>query len=252
VKHFLKSLIYIVFLSYGCHAATLSELRTSIRRNVRDTSTSASFQRYSDADLTSLLNEAQREVTNAVWMLQTETSYVSVASTMFTNLPSDLLAIIKVGYLRTGATTRMDLPEKTLPGLTAMNPNWESQTGTPTNYYVRQRTDNTLKQIGLYPAPVAASTGTVYITYAVMPGDLSGASDVPFNGASWLVPYHKALSDYVSGRLKQIEGKNDEATGYFQLAGAEINRMRERLGELPNYTPGMVTGSVGTSGGTNR
>lgn len=240
MKRCILFLATILLLSI-CEAATLSELRTAIRRNVRDTSTSTSFQRYSDSDLTSLVNEAQREITNAVWMLQTETSYTSVASTMFTNLPSDLLAVIKVGYLRAGTTTRIDLPEKTLPGLTAMNPNWESQTGTPTNYYVRQRTDNNFKQMGLYPAPVAASTGTVYITYAAMPDDLSGASDVPFNGASWLVPYHKALSDYVSGRLKQIEGKNDEATGYFQLAGSEINRMKERLGELPNYTPGMVT-----------
>lgn len=241
VKRWFTLWFLVVCISSIGRTATLSELRTSIRRNVRDTSTSASFQRYSDADLTSLINESQREITNAVWMLQAEYSFTSVASTMFTDLPSDLLSVIKVGYLKTGSTTRMDLTEKTLPGLTAMNPNWENQTGTPTNYYIRQKLDNTVKQIGLYPAPVSASTGTVYITYAVMPDDLSSSSDVPFNGAAWLIPYHKAISDYVTGRLKQIEGKNDEATGYFQLAGAEINRMKERLGELPNYNPGIVT-----------
>ncbi len=230
-----------VSLSYG---ATLSELRTTIRRNVRDTATTSSFQRYADSDLTELVNEAQREVVNAVWVLQTETSYTSTASDMFTDLPSNFLAALKVGYLKTGSTTRTELTEKTLAGLTGMNSNWELQTGTPINYYIRQKTDNSLKEIGLYPAAVAASTGTVYITYAVMPDALSGDSDVPFNGAAWLVQYHKVLADYVSGRLKQIEGKNDEAQGYFSMAGVGINRLRERMGEMPNYNPGMITGSM--------
>lgn len=231
----------------GAQALTLSEIRTQVRRNVRDTATDPDFQRYSDTTLNDTINSAQREVVNAVWMLSTDTTFSAAAGTMFYDQPANFLAPLKITFLKSGSSARIELTEKSMAGLYSLNANWESQTGTPTHYYVRQKPDATVKQIGIYPAPATGSAGTVYMTYAYIPDDLSADADVPFNGAPWLATYHKVIADYATGLLKQIEGKDAEASGYFNLAAGGINRMKERLGEMPNYNPGMIT-----SGGGNR
>ncbi|TXH50773.1 MAG: hypothetical protein E6Q97_19715 [Desulfurellales bacterium] len=246
----MEKLFLAVFFGLFAHAAaalTLADIRTQVRRNVRDTSADTNFQRYSDAVLTDTINSAQREVVNAVWMLSTDTTFSAAAGTMFYDQPANFLAPLKVAFQKSGTSTRVELTEKSQAGLYSLNQNWESQTGTPIHYYVRQKPDASVKQIGLYPAPAATSLGTVYLTYTYTPDDLSADSDEPFNGAPWLRTYHKVIVDYSTGLLKQIEGKDSDATGYFNFAAAGMNRMKERLGEMPNYNPGMVTGS-----GTNR
>lgn len=245
MKRLVIAFFLIPIIGVFSHALTLSEAMNQVRRNIRDTATTPEFQRYTDTSLTDIINTAQREVFNTGIQLVMDTSFAASAGIMFYTQGPNFIAPLKISYVRPGTTVRIELTEKSLAGLYALNQNWENQTGTPIHYYVRQRpiTGGSSKEIGLYPAPTLATAGTVYMTYTVTPENLSDNTDVLFNGASWLIMHHKAVVDYATAMVKQVEGKMDEAQSYFSMATAEVARMHERIGEMPNYNPGIVTNS---------
>ena len=74
--------------------------------------------------------------------------------------------------------------------------------------------------------------------------DLSADTDVPFENRRNLYPYHAALIYYTVVRLKVTEGKISEASTYQQLYTSTLNSMKGKLGEMPNYTPGIAIPGV--------
>jgi hypothetical protein len=236
----LKYAVPFLLLFAGSHAfaLTLSEIRTQVRRNVRDTATDTTLQRYLDATITEYVNEAQREVVNLTWCVEKSTSYVLTAGTTYYDLPSDFLGVQQVTFTDSDSTTFL-LKEISEKVQYQTNADFEmTALGQPTQYFTRMPDSGTAMEIAYVPIPdTSASTGTVNVQYAYQPADLSGASDVPFDGFLTLYPYHGALVARATASIKQIEGRNDEAAIYFQLFDRYMAQMKDKNGAMPSYLP---------------
>lgn len=243
-----KRLIFVVFYALGLLAAapagamTLAEIRTQIRRNLRDTSSDATLQTYSDTVLLSYINEAQREVSNLTWAVQASTSISLVANTTFYDMPDNFLAPEQVTWTRSSSNVTQEIKEITERRLKQTNTDFERMAaGPPTEYFTRHATDGgNPVEMGLVPAPSSTSTGTLKIDYYAQPADLSGDSDTPFDGYLHLTPYHSSIVYHVTARLKVVEGEFDEAKAYNEMFGATVTQMKERFNSKPNYNPSAV------------
>ena len=242
MRNLLLLFALIIFGYVGpAKALVLSDIETEIRVQIDD-NTSASRQRYSDTRLDSIINEAQKEIINVTWCLEKSTSIVISTMTAYYQLPTDLIAIQQGGvrYTIDASTSTNDditvLPETSRTKIYQDNPEWASETGEPTSYWIRQDT-NTVLWLAVSPTPTTSSTGTLTMTYYCQGTDLSSDSDVPFLGYNFLYPYHIALAYYTTARIKLIEGEVAEAQAYMQLYQNVIVVMKDRLGQMPNYSP---------------
>ncbi len=236
----LKKAVLFLVLALGLpalgQALTLSEIRTDIRRNVRDTD--ATSRRFSDTLLNTLINEVQRDVNNQTWVVEASTSYVLTAGTTFYSLPSDFIAA-KRAIFTLNSGSKIQLREDSEKGVVDGSPDFErSSAGAPIRYFVRQsKSGGTALQISYLPVPTSASTGTIRVDYVVQPTDLSSDSDVPFEGQLHLLPYHQALSYGVTMRIKLWKGEVEEAQAYAQLYDRMIQAMVGGTGRMPNFRP---------------
>jgi hypothetical protein len=217
---------------------TLSDIETQVRYNARDTSSSASLQRYSDTVLDGFINEVQREVVNLTWCVEASTSYTLTAATTYYDLPTDLISIRLVTFTDANGMT-VTLDENSEKKVFEDEPDYESSsTGQPSEYMVRLSTtgDNPL-EIAYIPIPTSSSTGTVRVYYYCQVTDLSSNSDVPFNGFNHLYPYHYAIVAGATERIKMIEGRTDEAAVYTAVYQRYLTTMKDRLNRSSNYSP---------------
>ena len=225
----------VLIFSANASALSLSDIRTLIRRNMRDTASDTARRRYSDAVLLEYVNEAQREVLNLTWLTEATTTYGLTSGTTYYDLPNNYLGIKIVEYANSSGQN-IELKESSFRKVFQTNPDWDKSTSQPTDYFTQQ-TDDANFQIAYVGIPPAASTGTVTIRYLNIPADLSGDSDVPFDSKRHLYPYHYSLVYHASARLKLVEGKTDEATVYLQLFNISIGITQDRLGQSPNLFP---------------
>jgi hypothetical protein len=223
-------------------ALTLSEIRTQIRVNVHDTASTASLQRYSDSTLTALINEAQRDVVNQTWCLETSTAIPITAGTTYYSLPTNTLAISQARY-RTSTGTVTNLSEVGRRVFLQGSPDFERQsaTGIPTQYFVQYSTSGgTALQVGIVPS-ARSSGGSLLFDYYHQATDLSGDSEVPFGGYRLLYPYHYSIVYRVSARIRLMEGFAD-AQSYAQMYASEVSAIVNRAGSKPNYNPSFSGG----------
>jgi len=244
MKRIFKPLITVILLFSAQFAwsLTLSEIRTEIRRNVRDTATVATLRTYSDTTLNTLINQAQDEIVNQTWCVTTSTSYALLASTSYYNLPTDFIAPEVVTFA--GSTgVSYELKEAARRSFIQQNPDWLRQRGPPAQYIIQQSLSggNPLL-ISYYPIPSSTQIGTVTITYYKQVDDLSSDSDVPFDGLNHLYPFHRTIVYEVTAKLKFIEGLSAEGSTYIQLYQSDLAIMAKRLSTSPNYSPGIVAG----------
>lgn len=231
-----------LFLSQLCIAQTLGQLKTDIRRNMRDTSAISDEQRYSDALLTDFINEAQREIVNAARLSEKATSYILSPRTTYYTLPNDMIAIHHVDFRNAGGQV-LNLTEIPWRTLYQNNANWDRTTGSaPTQYSVSQTTTSATSststlRISYIPVPTQTSTGTVTIWYFNQVDDLRVDSDIPFNSKANLYPFHQTISYYVTMRLKLIEGRLEEVQFYSTLYSNSLQILNSRNNDMPNYNP---------------
>lgn len=173
-------------------ALTLSDLLTQTRLFLKDTATSAGRQRYSDTQLTSFLNNAQKEVNARTFAVVRSSSFPLMAGTTEYSMPADNITILRVTRDFT------PLSERTLSALDDAQTSWiYDSSGTPDHYYVRVSSslvDGVSKEsIGFIPL----STGPAVVTleYLAQPTDLAGITDVPFGSDNIrFLPFHHALA----------------------------------------------------------
>ena len=236
--------LIFTFLFSGAvvHALTLSQIRTDVRRNLRDTD--ATRQRYTDAVLLDFINEAQREVVNATWLVEETSSYILTPFTTFYILPNKVIAVTHAEFKNRGNSTT-PLIEKTRKGLGSDNPDWKRGSGEPSEYFIDISSDSDQLTISYIPIPIVTSTGTVTLWFVVQIDDLAADGDVPFNGKRALYTHHNCLTFWATARIKAIERKVDESTFYFQLFGNCVEVTRNKANARPNYTPGIQAGGSG-------
>ena len=236
--------IFLCFCSSFSYALNLGQLRTELRRNLRDTD--ATRQRYSSSTLLDYINESQREIVNATWLADKTTIYVLTPNTSYYDLPSDMIAVEKV-YFKNSQKQTIELDEESIKSLYDKNPDWERQSGTPNWYWVSNpkspvATSTSNLQISYIPIPFNNSTGTITMWYYNQVPDLSDDSDIPFEGRANLYPYHMSIVYHATARIKLSERKTDEANFYLQLFATYVNEIKNRLGQMPNYSASMGIG----------
>lgn len=214
-------LLFGLSLSAGAaQALTLSGIETQIRRNVRDTSSDTSLQRYSDAYIDALINEGQRDVINNTWAISKSSSISLVSGTTYYLLPTTLIQISRV------TADSANLPEIDLTQLDfeSNNTDW-ANSGTPKYFFLDR---STVTAIGVYPYPSAS--GTLKVTYFSHATDLSSDTDEPFNALDNLAGYHDLLVYYVSARIEVIEGRADLAKYYEDIYLSRLQVMNTNVG----------------------
>ena len=237
----LFSILYVV----PSYALNLSEIRTEIRRNIRD-SDSANY-RYSDATMNSLINQGQKEVVNLTWCTFKSTSYALTALTTYYTLPQDFLAA-RLVYFRNTQGNTINLSQLGEQSLYDKNPSWDKTSiGSPVSYYVSNATNPVVSsssslRISYIPIAPATSTGTVTVWYFNEVSDLISDSDIPFEGRRNLFSYHMAIVYYVTMRLMAIDGINDDVALYQGLYTSQIGIMKQRVFYSPNYNPSFGAG----------
>jgi len=225
-------------MTVSAFALTLSDIETQIRRHIRDTSTTASLQQYSDTVLDGYINEVQREVVNMTWCIEKSTGITLVSGTTYYSMPTNMIVPMRVTFDEYDAVPT-DLEETSLQKLYVERPSFESDPpGSPAEYFIRTSTKGaTHIEMGFIPAPGATSTGTVKIDYKAQVTAMASDSDVPFDGLYQYYAYHDLLIYGVVVKVKLIQGKVDEATVYAGIYNALIQTMKARLNESPNFRP---------------
>lgn len=231
MKRLLIALLFIGQVSFA-RALTLADIETAVRRNVRDTASSSSLQKYSDAYLAALINEGQRDVINQTWAISKSSSITLVDGTAAYTLPSDLIAIARV------TREYNNLPEVDLNQLDGDTNSgaWENISGEPRYYFQ----DTALPyQVKLYPIPSSGNTGTLRVTYFAYAEDLTSDSDVSFNDVDRLRGYDDLLVYYSTIRILMTENMSDKAAPFIQLYQAGIQIMAENVGYKKIKTPAV-------------
>lgn len=237
-KCFLRSLklkagflltVLAVFTAGPVFSLTLSEIRTDVRLRIKDTNSTR--QRFTDAQLLTFANEAQRDVANATWCTYNASSITLVSGTTYYSIPSDVIAIVRV------TKDRKVLKETSLNQKDAEASGWEISGGVPSAYF---QDPSQTDQIGFAPWPSGSnSTGTVRIIYVALPADMSADGDSPFNSEARFEPYHDLISLYMVYRVYLIEGETNKYQFYRQEYESRLQMMRDRVGSKPNYIPGF-------------
>ena len=245
-------LIFAFFLSSvfsSCQpsfALTLSNIRTHVRRSIKDNYTDTTRHRYTDAIILDYVNEAQKEVNNALWLGYKTTSYVLSPLTTYYNLPTDL-TVVNLVYFTNIQRQTIILNEKTQRPLYEKDPSWDLTSGSPIQYWISYTTlpanqTRINQRITYMPIPTRTSTGTITVWYFYQFPDLANDSDVPFDNLSLLYSYHIVLAYYAIARISEIENKAETATIYNTLYSRTIQLMKEQLGKMPGYSPGFSAG----------
>lgn len=186
--------IALVFAYSACFGLTLSDIRSEVRRNVKDTTDTTNYTRWTDAVLTARINMVQKEVASYTRCCYNQYVTTPTAGTQEYAKPSDIITIDRVSYISYSSATANGQYKKV--GWASMGMldrdlvSWEySADGLPRYYYERG------EYIGLYPAPSTTyvSTGCLKIDYYCHPTDLSSDSDVPFNSDTDLYAYHSTI-----------------------------------------------------------
>jgi hypothetical protein len=217
---------------------TASDVLTRARIYLRDQSTSANRQQFTDATLLQFLSDGMREANAQNWLLQSSTTFNLSLGTTEYSMPSDFMATMRVWFKPPGGSY-LKLDQTSMDQLDAQSAGWTAAKGTPTRYYF-DRVGATVA-IGFYPAPsVSNSTGPVIVYYVQQPADITSTSGTPFNGNLILQPYTSALAYYVAYRGFLTVEETDLANAYLQYWISFLGMMRQGTTKTPDFNPGFV------------
>ena len=223
----LAALSVLLCLAAPASARQLSSLRDDARLLARDTGTSR--QRFTDAQITQLLNEGQQQAIARTWCVQSSHTFTLVSGTTYYALPSDFLAVRRV--------RRDDLmiEEKSPAALDSRTRGWETSTGVPTVYFLNYSTRGV---IGFAPFPGATTdTGTIKMDFFSRVADMSSSTDHPFDGIAEFYDFHHGLPFFAAYKMALIDGLTDRAAFFLQQYELMVKTMAERCTDRPNYLP---------------
>ena len=240
MRRVLCSLVVLCAVVQMSWATTLtaSDVLARARVYLRDQSTAANRQQFSDTTLLQFLSDGMREANAQNWILQSSTTVTLILGTTEYAMPADFMATLRVWYQQPGQNY-MKLDQTSMDQLDSQNSGWTSTAGPPTKYYLDKVQSTVL--MGFYPAPsIALSTGPVIIYYVQQTADCASTSCSVFNGNLVYQPYASALAYYVAGRGFQTVEETDLAAGYFQLWYNFLSLMHQGMGKTPDFNPGFI------------
>lgn len=213
---------------------TASDILSRARTFLKDQSTSANRQQFSDAQLLQFASDGQREANAQNWLLQSSYTFTMTGGTTEYAMPSDFMFANRVWYQQPGQAY-IKLPATSFNDLDAKTSGWLSSKGTPQAYYIDMSTGTVY--MGFYPAPTTASSGPVIVYYIQNATDLTVTTQQPFNGWNALQPYSSALAYYVTYRAYTTLEEPELAAPYLQYWVNFLLIMRQGLGRQPDFNP---------------
>lgn len=227
MKHVLA--LMLVLFSTRASAETLAQLISDVRVLTLDAS-SSSRQHLSDTQLTTFLNQAQREMMAGSSCLQQTVSFPLVIGTTYYPIPSNYLVIqrITIGF--------KSIPQMTPASLDSQSLGWEYASGYPNRYFINFSSRGL---VGFAPFPQqTADLDTIKVDYTIKASDLVLPGDVPFNGVGELEDYQHALVYWAAATVSQLNKQAAVASYYFELSKGVAAMMRMKCRDLSNYKPG--------------
>lgn len=211
----------------------LSDLKTNCRTALRDTTSDTNFQRFSDAQLTSFVNDGQNQINNVVEPLLGAYQFDLTAGSREYALPTDFKAMYRV------TLNNQRLQGTGYNALDANFTNWTTGTSTSTMYYLNAYSSVTASiQIGFYPTPRFTTSGkSVLLFYFQAPALLVSDTDVPFNGRRSLYAYHDLLTHFCAMRGWAVQNRTDLAKIYGDLFSQGVVAMKNDINFMPDYNP---------------
>lgn len=211
-------------------ARTLSQLRGDVRLLVRDTGSSRN--RFSNAQIDALLNEAQRIAASRSYCVHKSTTFYLLTGTTYYATKSDFLAVRRL--------TRdwQELKEMTPAALDGRTRTWGEVSGLPVYYFVNFASRS---QVGFSPFPaVSTDTGTIRMDYYALPASMDADAAEPFDSIGELTPFHQAPTYYAAGILAAVDGDKPQSDLYIAMFEAVLKVMSDKCSDRPNYNPSFV------------
>lgn len=219
---------------------TLSELRSKLKRDHPE------VQGFTDAQLNTELNEGQLEIAYLTDCLPTEANFNITADTetyALSTIASDFLKIDREGGLQIKtlvSNTQFDrMTYRSMEELDEMYPGWRDQASSAPHSYF-QRGNN----IHIFPKFSSAVTNGGRIYFLEKPDTMSSDSSEPFNGASYLTPFHKVIVLYAAMVVLSATKKYQEAAAVETLYADRIQAMKDFIKghQLDDFTPDVRVG----------
>lgn len=213
-----------------------SDILSRARTFIKDQSTSANRQYFTDAQLLQFASDGQREANAQNWLLQSSYTFTLSGGTTEYAMPSDFMFPNRVWYQQPGQPYTK-LPASSFNDLDARTPGWYNVNGVPLAYYIDM--SSATVYMGFYPAPTTSSIGPVIVYYVQNTADLSASNEavLPFNGWNSLQPYVSALSYYVAYRAYLTMEEPDLAKPYLDYWVNFLLIMRQGVNRQPDFNP---------------
>lgn len=237
-----KVFLSLLLLLYPSLAAceTLSELLTQTRIFLRDTDTSSSRQQFTDSQLTSFLNDGQKDINSRTWCLIKNKNICLRTYHILYTLPEDYQMTFRV------TVSSKAIIERTRSFLDDSNKNWIEETGTPTEYYIKTATSpvtGTLKTyIGVHP--ISTMTVIMNVEYLSQTSDLITPTDIPFLSYKPMYPYHGALTFFAAYKGFMSMGLLEEAMLYKKDYEDDVKLIEGMMGTRHQFNPNYKTGVI--------
>lgn len=221
-------LCLVVALPGSLRCETLASLITDARVLALDAA-SSTRQRFTDAQITQFLNEAQRDAVAQVQPLQSSRQFDLVAGTTYYQLPSDYLSMARL------TVGQLYIQESSPAALDAKSRGWPTASGYPVYYFINWSSPSL---VGFTPYPQAASDlATVRMDYFQAAADMVLPTDQPYNGVPKLTNFHNGLAHYAAAMMLLNSGHAAQVTQYLAEYQASVAAMKVRSMQRPNYMP---------------
>jgi hypothetical protein len=237
-KTMFLSLFLSLFLLSPLNALDRGDLRDEIRNLVRDTDTT--YQRWTDATLNARINYAQKEFVKRTRCIETVSYTTTVVNVSTYALPSNMLASRRISYAivpLTSTTTNYKLLDyMTKEGMDTKYSFWENaDASNPQKYFYEQ------DRVVVYPKPSSTYAGYQFLKHEfyTLADDMDDDADVPFNGLSYMYPYHEALKLYVCFLCSIDSGDTAEQSVFFGKFDSEVGIARSEFGDRPDKRGGF-------------
>lgn len=219
-------------IAANSHALTASDIDNRARVYLKDQSSVANRQQFSDTFLLQLITDGQREANATLWLLMSSTSFNLSAGTTEYALPSDFMFTYRV------TLNGQKLYMTSFDYLDSSSLGWATAAGQPTQYYI----NNFLASptIGFVAAPVAGSTGTVIVQYAQNTPDVTSLSQSLYNGWVPVAGYQQGLTDYVVCHAWQVLEEMDDSKPFCDRWSQYLVLMRNLQTRTPDFNPGAA------------
>lgn len=209
-------------------AENLSQLIADVRALTQDAPT-ALYSHFSDAQITTFLNQAQREILAGNHCLQQSLVFQLVPGTTYYPLPPNYTVIERVTI---GAKS---IPQMTPAALDSQSLGWEYAAGYPNRYFINFSSRGL---VGFSPWPAQSTdTDTIKVDYDVQAAELVNPTDYPYNGVNELTDYQHALAYWAAAIIEQVDQQPQRSQPYLTLYAAVGVQMKMKCRDLTNYKP---------------